>query len=214
MKCHQPILSVLFAFIVLSSGAQTEREILQDQVHKSILDYEKDADNVQIDSNTLVWQQIDTFKLVLYNSAIRGAHHLDTLEITLRFEAGWSEELIEETKRQNTERIDKLKKVYIAYMDSIDWKGYKIDKQGFESSPVKYLKWKYPVKFTQEECDEIDLIRRCPNYLIGNIGVFSDCSHAGIDPVDVENKFLDKMRFIQQDIFNSDHWYFGQTIYW
>ena len=117
------------------------------------------------------------------------------------------------SNRLPTVRIDKLKKVYIAFMDSINWKGYKIDKQSFEFSPVEYLKWKYPVKFSQEELDEIDLIRRCPNYLVGHVGVFADCSHTGIDPKDVLDKFLDKLRFIQQDIFKSEELYFGEIIY-
>ena len=183
------------------------------QVSQKIMNYEADSNLVIQDSNKLIWFQPDTFHYVSYTSAIRTRPHWDTLEISLHFEAGWSKELIEETKKQNMDRINALKKVYVAFMDSIDWRGYKITKSGFNSNVVKHLKMKYPVNFTAAEREEIDSIKRCPNYLVGNIGVFADCSYTRINPIEVQQRFLDKLAFIQREIFNSTDAPFGKKIY-
>ena len=208
--------SVLFFILIhfaYFGRSQTELEITQATVFESLIEYEQNLNLIHVDSNMITWNQIDTFKFVRYTSSIRGAHRLDTLKISLRFESGWSEFQIQETKRQNTLRITKLKETYSAFMDSVNWRGYKITPSSFQSNVVRHLKMKYPITFTKEEREEIDLITRCPDFLIGNIGVFLECDHTGIDPEEVQNEYVKKLEFIYKDLFDLPNVNFGAKSY-
>lgn len=198
---------LLFAHFGLS---QIELEKVRSEVYEEIMNYEMDSNLVQIDSDVVYWNQVDTFKFVGYNSAIRGVHRLDTLHISLYFESEWSEFRIDETKKRNTERIAPLKETYLSYMDSIGWRGYKISRSSFEADVVKHLKMKYPVAFTEEERDKIDAIQRCPDFLVGDVGVFLDCDFSGIYPENVRDTYLSRLSFISQGIFQLEKVNFGQ----
>lgn len=211
------ICRILFALVctcaVQKGAAQTQLEETKNEVLEKIINFQGNSDLISSDSTFIVWHQIDTFKFVRYTSAIRDFPKHDTLEITLRFESGWNDSTLVETKRNNTRLIEKHKVKFIHFMDSINWRGYKISKSWFESEPVVFLKMNYPVIFSDDEFKEIKSIKRCPDYRVGSIGVFLDCNHLGIDPVEVQDRFTENLRFISEDVFETEEIAYRVKIY-
>lgn len=193
----------LYVSISFFGASQSELEKVKNATFERLIDYENDADLIHSDSNSITWFQADRFKFVRGGSHIRGVHRFDTLEISLRFEPDWTDSTISETKSHNAILIEKYEVKYLRYMDSIKWRGYKITKDGFLNDVVSHLKWKYPVDFSDQECIEIDAIRRLPNFVVGSTGVFLDYTFANIDPEEVQTKFRNKINFVATEVFET-----------
>jgi hypothetical protein len=123
--------------------AQNSIKLYSETLFRQLKDYNSNSIIRSVNPDDIEWFQIDTFTVKCYNSEIRGhGPKLDTLTINLRLENGWDSLKIAETKIRNAELISELSNIYREYMDSIDWRGYKITKSGFEENIVKHLKMK------------------------------------------------------------------------
>lgn len=192
-----------------AGNAQTELEEMRDSVYQALIAFDEHTELVKLDSNTVTWYQVSMYKYYDNTPERRAYHSYDTLEISLRFETGWSETALSELKTSNSQLIVKLKERYVEYMDSIDWSGYKITRSGFQDDVVSHLKWKYPVKFTEEEKMEIDSIKRCPDFLAGSIGVFLKCDQSRIEDDRIRYEYIQRLRFISQHLFGTEKINYG-----
>ncbi len=197
-----------------NSHAQNSVKSYSDTLYAQILDYDVNAITIIENPDNITWLQIDSFTVQQFNSAIRGhGPSLDTLTISFYLENGWDSIRIERTKKRNTELITELSKIYRNYMDSIEWKGFKITESSFESDIVMHLKMKYPVQFTQEQKQMIDQIIRCPNFIHQGIGVFLNCTNPSIKEDDIRRSYLAKLEYISKIMFGQTKVDYGKRIY-
>ncbi len=209
------LLSVLVIIIYAENClAQNSIGNYSDTLCAQIVDYDAKAIIRREHANKIEWLQIDSFTVQEYNSAIRGhGPMLDTLVITLQLEDGWDSIRIEQTKKRNTELITELSEVYRNYMDSIEWKGYKITESSFESDVVMHLKMKYPVEFSQAQKQMIDQITRCPDFVHNGMGVFLNCDNPGIKEENIRRSYLAKLDYVSRIMFGQEDIHYGRWIY-
>ncbi|WP_027420348.1 hypothetical protein [Crocinitomix catalasitica] len=204
----------LFFLYSLTGKAQTQNLTGIDSVYSMLENYDNTSLVNKSSNDELIWMQIDTFTVHYYNSALKGGTpKLDTITIKLRFENNWDSLRIEQTKNQNQILINQLSFIYRNYMDSIDWRGYKITKGGFESDKVGHLKMKYPIPFTEIQKSKIDLIQRCPDFLFEGMGVFLDCNNPGIREDNIRISYTNKLRYISNAVFRMDSVNYGKKNY-
>jgi hypothetical protein len=198
----------------LPSTAQTSGGSYADTLFNQLDDYSDDSMIRKISSNEIEWLQIDTFTIQYYNSALRGhGPMLDTLVISLKLENGWDSQRVKQIKNTNQKLIDELSEVYRNYMDSIDWKGYKITRNSFESNVVMHLKMKYPIKFTESEGLKVDQITRCPDFIHNGIGIFLNCNNPGIKEDDIRESYQAKLEYISTVIYKLGEVNYGRETY-
>lgn len=193
--------------------AQSELTETRDFILERLQAFDEHSEVVVIDSNRFVWFKVNTFTVTGYNSAIRGSRKRDTLSISFSLQDHWDSVRIVQTQEMNALLIEELKVIYTAYMDSINWRGYKITKDEFESNVVQHLKWQYPVKFSLDERDKINQIQRYPDFLLGTIGIFVDGEFPGIKEENVNIDYARKFEFISREIFGLEEVNYGSPLY-
>ena len=205
---------VIFFLCSLTGMAQTQNLTGIDSVYSMLENHDNTSLINKSSDDELTWMQIDTFTVKYYNSALRGGTpKLDTLTIKLRFENDWDSLRIRRIKNRNQFLISELSLVYRNYMDSIDWRGYKITKGGFESDKVGHLKMKYPIPFTEIQRSKIDMIQRCPDFLFEGMGVFLDCNNPGIREDNIRMSYTNKLKYISNVLFRVDSVNYGKKNY-
>ncbi len=117
---------------------------------------------------------IDTFFVNTSISPLRNwngtFNRLDTLSVKIRFEDDWNQLRFDSIRMQNKEILEPLKNKFIAYYDSIQWSGIKLNKEMFLAKPYTYIKWWRG--FDAAEKKSIEEIIILPDQIINGVGVF------------------------------------------
>ncbi|MGN6647689.1 MAG: hypothetical protein ACTHJT_14300 [Cytophaga sp.] len=94
----------------------------------------------------------------------------DTLSVKIRFEDNWNQVKFDSIKMRNRAILEPLENKFIAYYDSLQWSGIKLNKEMFLEKPYTYIKWWRG--FNETEKKSIDQIIILPDQIINGVGVF------------------------------------------
>ncbi len=170
---------IIIALTILFCGLTPKNksdiiEVRTDTFKKLRKRISNDSWNISQKSDEISLVFIDTFFVNTSISPIRNENGFfnkrDTISIQIRFEDNWSRIKFDSIKIKNKEKLEPLKNKFIAYYDSLNWIGIKLNQEMFLEKPFTYLKrWK---ELSEQEKKVISEIVILPDKLINNIGIF------------------------------------------
>lgn len=218
IKIRKKCLISLFVLMSFNCFCQGNKIILRDSVYDILKQKSYGFECIKLDDNKLKLIYIDTFLVRNNVSPIRGFQKRDTLSITLSFEENWDSIKVNHIRFQNKEIIDPLSIKFIHFMDSISWKGVKTNKNIFKNDKVKQLRYfGFMTQFTDIEKMTLNKLKRIPDFLFLNYGVFLECKpnlfYQNIVEKEIEKIYLERLNFISNDVFKTHEIIYGKEIY-
>lgn len=170
-------LTILFTFLFYAVQAQNSSSIskvksdLYSKLEKKV---KTKSWHISRDNEIIRLTFIDTFFVNTAISPLRNwngsLNKSDTLSVKIRFEDNWNQVKFDSIKMRNRAILEPLKNKFIAYYDSLQWSGIKLNKEMFLEKPYTYIKWWRG--FNETEKKSIDQIIILPDQIINGVGVF------------------------------------------